>query len=77
MDTGGSYLGGKAAGSVKLSTHFHLVSRSRMCEVIPLLLQYVFMAWYLAQGLYLYTYIYTYIHTYIHTYTHTHTHTEE
>jgi hypothetical protein len=41
---------------VKLTTHFHLGPRSRMCGAIPPLPQYVFMAWCSlnAQGLYLY-----------------------
>jgi len=29
---------------VKLTTHLHLVPRSRMCGAIPSLLQYVFIA---------------------------------
>jgi hypothetical protein len=41
---------------VKLTTHFHLVPRSRICGTIPPLPQYAFIAWCLvkAQGLYLY-----------------------
>jgi len=30
---------------VKLTTHFHLVPRSRMPGAVPPLLQYAFMAW--------------------------------
>jgi len=30
---------------VKLTTHLHLVPRSRMCGAIPSLPQYAFMAW--------------------------------
>jgi hypothetical protein len=33
MDTAGSFLGGKAAGDVKLSTHLQLVRRSRKLEL--------------------------------------------
>jgi hypothetical protein len=56
---------------MKLTTHLHLVPRSRMRGAIPPLPQHAFMAWCSfkkAQGQ-------LYIHTYIHTYTHTHTHT--
>jgi hypothetical protein len=34
---------------VKLTTHLHLVPRSRMRGAIPPFLQYVFMAWYLVK----------------------------
>jgi hypothetical protein len=46
MGTGGSFPGGKAAGTWgKLTTHLHLVPRSRMRGATPPLPQYVFMAW--------------------------------
>jgi hypothetical protein len=31
--------------AVKMTTHFHLVPRLRMCGAVPLLLLYVFMVW--------------------------------
>jgi hypothetical protein len=37
--------GGNVAGDVKLTTHFHLVQRSRMLEAIPPSSLYAFMAW--------------------------------
>jgi hypothetical protein len=45
MGTRGSFPGGKAAGGVKLTTHLHIVSRSRLRGAIPPLPQYVFIAW--------------------------------
>jgi hypothetical protein len=46
---GGSFPGDKATGSVKLTTHLHLVPRLRTRGAIPPLNQYVFMAWYLVK----------------------------
>jgi len=54
---------------VELTTHLHLVRRSRMRGAIPPLPQYAFMAWSLvkAQGqLYLYLYLSIYLFIYIH-----------
>jgi hypothetical protein len=45
MGTRDSFAGGEAAGAVKLTTHLHLVPRSRMRAAIPPLPQYAFMAW--------------------------------
>jgi hypothetical protein len=45
MGTRGSFAGSKAAGDVKLTTHLHLVPRSRMCGAIPPLNQDAFLAW--------------------------------
>jgi hypothetical protein len=38
-------LGGKATGGMKLTTHLHLVPKSRMRGAIPPLPQYAFMEW--------------------------------
>jgi hypothetical protein len=46
---------GQSVRGVKLTTHLHLVSRSRMRGVIPPLPQYVFMEWYLAKHRYNFT----------------------
>jgi len=45
MGNRGSFPGGKSGRTVKLTTHLHLVPRSRMHWAIPPLLQYVFIAW--------------------------------
>jgi hypothetical protein len=44
---GGLMLWAKSSWSLKLTTHLHPVTRSRMRESIPPILQYVSMAWYL------------------------------
>jgi len=41
---------GTAAGSVKLTTHIHLVPRLRIRRALPPLLLYAFMAWHLGVG---------------------------
>jgi hypothetical protein len=54
-------LGVKQPG-VRLTTHLHLVPRSRMRGAIPPLSQYAFMAWCLVKvqkQLYLYLYVFT------------------
>jgi hypothetical protein len=59
MGTRGSFLGGKAAGACTLTTHLHIVPRSRMRGAIPPL-QYAFMAWCSVEAqeqLYLYLYL--------------------
>jgi hypothetical protein len=40
-----SYPSGKNAGGVKLTTHFHLMQRLRVCGTIPPLSKYFFMWW--------------------------------
>jgi hypothetical protein len=46
MGTGGSFPGGKSGRGVKLTTHLHLVPRSRMRGAIySSTHQYIFMAW--------------------------------
>jgi hypothetical protein len=47
MGTRGYFPGGKGGWGVKLTTHLHLVPRSRMCGAIHLLppYQYAFIAW--------------------------------
>jgi len=49
LGTGGSFPGHKAIGAFKLTTHLHVVLRSRIRGAIPRLLQYIFMAWYLVK----------------------------
>jgi hypothetical protein len=46
VDTRVSFTGGKAVGGGKLTTHVHLVYRSRLRGAIPPLPQYAFMTWY-------------------------------
>jgi hypothetical protein len=41
----GLFLWGQSGRGVKLTTHLHLVPRSRMRRAIPPLLQHTFMAW--------------------------------
>jgi membrane-associated phospholipid phosphatase len=60
MGTRGSFPGGKAAGAWSWSLTSIYCRRQRMSGAIPLLLQYVFIVWYLvkAQGhLYLSLYL--------------------
>jgi hypothetical protein len=45
MSTGSPFLGGKAGRIVKLTIHFYLVSRLRICRSLPSLPQYVLMVW--------------------------------
>jgi len=45
MGTRDFFPGGKAAGVVDLTTHLHLVPRSRMCGAIAPFPQYASMAW--------------------------------
>jgi hypothetical protein len=45
MGSKGSFLGGKAAGGVKLTTHLHLVPRSNNAWSYTSTPQYAFMAW--------------------------------
>jgi hypothetical protein len=45
VGTRGSFSGGKVARGMKLTTHLHLVLRSRMRGAIPPLFQHNFMAW--------------------------------
>jgi diadenosine tetraphosphate (Ap4A) HIT family hydrolase len=45
MDNRGSFLGGKAAGGVNLTTHLHLVPRSKNEWSYTSTPQYSFMAW--------------------------------
>jgi hypothetical protein len=62
VDTRGRFWGVSGRSSVKLTTHLHLVPRSRMRGAIPPFPQYAFMAWcsVKAQGkLYLFYFINT------------------
>jgi hypothetical protein len=45
VGTGSSFTGGQSGRDVKLTIHLTLMSRLRMREAIPALLQHVFMAW--------------------------------
>jgi hypothetical protein len=58
MATRGSFPGVKGWG-MKLTTHLHLVSRSRMCGTIPPL-PHVFMAWSLVKHKDNFTYTFTF-----------------
>jgi len=44
IGTEGSFPGGKAIGGVNVTTHLHIVTRSRIHGVVPRLPQYTFMA---------------------------------
>jgi hypothetical protein len=52
---------GQNGQGVKLTTHLHLVPRSRMCGAIPPLPQYVFMAWSLVKHRDSFTFFYLFI----------------
>jgi hypothetical protein len=50
VGTAGTFPGDKAAGDVKLTTQFHLVTRLRKREFIHPLLPYVIMVWCLVEN---------------------------
>jgi hypothetical protein len=59
MGTGDYFPGGKSCRGVKLTTHLHLVPRSKNAWSYTSTLQYVFMAWCLVKHRYNFTFTFT------------------